>query len=110
MPAWLPLIKTALPIVADVLKVAIPAFTSKTDDKKAGDIIPEQISELQSAATQNAESVKTLATQLKETIEGIDTAAVNLQQELIFLKRKFIFSMLVAAISFAFAVWAVLSK
>ena len=71
MAAWVPLIKTALPYVVQVLSIAIPAFTAKKEDNNA-EIIHEQITELQSAATQNAESVKILAAQLKETIEGVD--------------------------------------
>lgn len=34
MAAWGALIKTVLPYVADVIAVAIPAFTAKKDDKK----------------------------------------------------------------------------
>lgn len=110
MAAWGPLIKTVLPYVADVIAVAIPAFTAKTDDKKNSEIIPEQISELQSAATQNAESVKTLAAQLKETIEGIDVAGLKIQQELLSLKRLCIISILVATVSIVAAIWALLSR
>jgi|GEM_PF-5393324 len=52
MAAWIPLLKTALPYVVQVLSVAIPAFTSKAGDKKTSEVIPEQIVELQSAATE----------------------------------------------------------
>ena len=110
MAAWGPLIKTVLPYVADVIAVAIPAFTAKTDDKKNSEIIPEQISELQSAATQNAESVKTLAAQLKETIEGIDVAGLNIQQEPLSLKPLCLISILVATVSIVVATLALLSK
>ena len=110
MAAWGPLIKTVLPYVADVIAVAIPAFTAKTDDKKNSEIIPEQISELQSAATHNAESVIILAAQLKETIEGIDVAGLKIQQELLSLKRLCIISILVATVSIVVATLALLSR
>ena len=110
MAAWIPLIKTALPYVVQVLSVAIPAFTSKAGDKKASEIIPEQITELQSAVTQNAESVKMLAEQLKGTIEGVDTAAIKIQQEVASLRRQCLIAIIIAAVSLVFAFWAVLSN
>lgn len=108
MAAWIPLLKTALPYVVQVLSVAIPAFTSKAGDKKTIEVIPEQIVELQSAATQNAESVKILAEQLKGTIEGIDNAASKLQEELKLLRRQFFIVALIAVVSLLCAIWAVL--
>lgn len=107
MAAWLPILKTALPYVTQILSVAIPAFTSKTDDKKTDEIISTQITELQSAVTQNSESVKVLAEQLKETIQGMDKAAINLQEELTLLKRICMFSLIIAVISSVVALWAV---
>jgi len=109
MAAWIPLLKTALPYVVQVLSVAIPAFTSKAGDKKTSEVIPEQIVELQTAATQNAESVKILAEQLKGTIEGVDNAASKLQEELKLLRRQFFIVAIIAAVSFLCAVWAVLN-
>jgi len=110
MAAWIPLIKTAMPYVVQVLSIAIPAFTSRSANKKTDDIIPEQIAELQSAVTQNAESVKILAEQLKGTIEGVDAAAIKLQQELDLLRRRSVIAIIVAVLSAAIAVLAVLSK
>ncbi|MCW8936229.1 MAG: hypothetical protein OQK98_16065 [Gammaproteobacteria bacterium] len=109
MAAWIPLIKTALPYVAQVLSVAIPAFTSKADIKKTSEIMPQQIAELQSAATQNAESVKILAEQLKGTIEGVDNAASKLQVELKSLRRRCYMAMSISAVSLLCALWAVLN-
>lgn len=108
MSAWIPLLKTALPYVVQVLSVAIPAFTSKAGDKITNEIIPEQIVELQSAAMQNAESVKILAEQLKGTIEGIDNAASKLQDELKLLRRQCYIATLIAVVSFLCAGYAVL--
>jgi len=110
MAAWLPVLKTALPYVAEVLKIAIPAFTSRTNTKKSNDVIPEQILELQSAATQNAESVKVLATQLKETIEVIDSSATKIEKELVLFKRISIISIIIATVSFGFSIFVLLSK
>ena len=107
MAAWLPILKTALPYVTQILSVAIPAFTSKTDDKKIDEIISTQITELQSAVTQNSESVRILAEQLKETIQGMDVAAIKLQRELTLLKRMCIFALVIAVVSSVVVLWAV---
>ena len=110
MAAWLPLIKTALPYVVQVVSIAVPAFTSKADDKKIKEIIPQQITELQSAATQNAESVKILAEQLKETIEGVDAAAVKIQQEITFLRRLCAMAIFIAVISLIVAILFIVNQ
>jgi len=109
MAAWIPLIKSAMPYVVQVLSIAIPAFTSRSSQKETvtDDIIPQQIVELQSAATQNAESVKILAEQLKGSMEGVDIAAVKLQQELLLLKRLSVVAVVVSLVSVFIAVLAV---
>lgn len=107
MAAWIPLIKSAMPYVVQVLSIAIPAFTSRTSHKETDDIVPEQIAELQSAATQNAESVKILAEQLKGSMEGVDAAAVKLQQELKLLRRLSVIAIAVSVISVVLAVMVV---
>jgi len=109
MATWIPLIKSAMPYVVQVLSIAIPAFTSRSSQKEpeVDDIIPQQIIELQSAATQNAESVKILAEQLKGSMEGVDVAAVKLQQELLLLKRLSVIAIVISLVSVAIAIFAV---
>jgi hypothetical protein len=108
MAAWLPVIKASLPYVTQIITAAIPAFTSKPINEKADELVPKQIAELQAAVTHNAEAVKGLATQLKDTIEGIDQSAVKLQAELTRLRRLTAASMLVASLSIAIAIGALL--
>jgi hypothetical protein len=110
MAAWIPLIKTAMPYVAQVLSIAVPAFTARSESKKADEVVPEQIAELQNAVTQNAESVKILAEQLKETIQGVDAAAMKLQRELEVYRRRSIVAMIVAVVSAVVAMLAVFSQ
>ena len=107
MAAWIPLIKSAMPYVVQVLSIAIPAFTSRSSQKETDDIIPDQIAELQSAATQNAESVKILAEQLKGSMEGVDAAAVKLQQELQLLRMLSVIAIVVSVVSVVIAVLVV---
>ena len=108
MAAWIPIVKSAMPYVVQVLSIAIPAFTSRSAQKEAEDIVPEQIAELQSAATQNAESVKILAEQLKGSMEGVDAAAVKLQRELVMLRRLSVIAVVVSVVSVAIAFFAIL--
>ena len=82
MAAWLPVIKAAIPHLAQVVTVALPMFTSRSENADRDALIARQINELQEAATQNAESVKELATQLQSTFEGLESAATDLQKQL----------------------------
>jgi len=82
MAAWVPILKTALPIIAEVVAVARPMFTKKPNDAERDALTTQQIEELQTAATQNSDSVKALAAQVQTTFEGLESAATNLQRRL----------------------------
>lgn len=109
MVAWAPILN-ALPIVMEIIKITKPVFTSNSGDKSEKEIIPTQIAELQTAVTQNAESLTEIATQLKSTIEGIDKGALNLQQELLIQKRRFNILLVISVLSLSIAIWALLSN
>lgn len=78
MAPWLPAVKAVLPYVAQVVTAAIPAFTQRGDKSGTDDLTRQQISELQHAALQNAESIKTLATQMQQVIEDLDAASARI--------------------------------
>lgn len=82
MAAWLPIVKTALPIIAEIVAVTRPMFTKKPSDPERDDLTTRQIEELQTAATQNSDSVKALAAQVQSTFEGMESAATDLQRRL----------------------------
>jgi hypothetical protein len=107
MAAWLPVIKASLPYVTQIVTAAIPAFTSKPGNTPPDEVVPKQIEELQAAVTHNAEAVKGLATQLKETIEAIDQSAVRLEAELARQRRMTLLAVIIAAVSAAIAITAV---
>lgn len=86
MPAWIPILKVSLPYITQIVSTAIPAFTYRTASGKVDPIVAQQIEELQTAVTTNAESVHVLAEKLQLTIEGIDGAAQRLQKELVRMK------------------------
>jgi len=105
MPVWIPLLKASLPYVTQIVASAIPAFTAKPDTEKSGDLTAQQIAELQSAATQNAESIHVLADKLQQTIQGIEQAGLSLQKEINFDKRLAYAAVAVASVSLCLTLW-----
>ena len=68
--AWLiPALKAVLPHVGTIVSAAAPVFTKKGAD------VQQQITELQSAASQNAANIKELAEQLRTTVAALEQAA-----------------------------------
>jgi hypothetical protein len=109
MAVWIPLLKASLPYVTQIVATAIPVFTSKPGPASQSDeVVAQQIAELQSAATQNAESIQILAEKLQRTIEGIDAAAMSLQKELRFYRRIMFGSLVVSVIAIVTVLWALL--
>jgi hypothetical protein len=78
MPAWLiPALKAALPHIATIISAAAPVFTRKNADAVANQtlLLQQQITELQSAASQSAAHIKELAEQLQSTVAALEQAA-----------------------------------
>ncbi|OAI51675.1 hypothetical protein AYO46_07610 [Betaproteobacteria bacterium SCGC AG-212-J23] len=78
MASWLiPTLKAILPHVSDVVSAVRPAFTRKKAETttSAGDLLQQQIGELQTAAAQNADHIKELAAQLQSTVAALEQAA-----------------------------------
>ena len=78
MATWLiPALKAVLPHIGTIISVAAPAFTKKDEEASPDQthLLQQQISELQSAASQNATHVKELAEQLQRTVAAIEQAA-----------------------------------
>ena len=101
MAAWLPALKAILPYVSQVVSVALPVFTKMADKNKVQDVVPNQIQELQTAATHNAESLKVLADQLQKTITSIESGAVKMESELRALKRLSVAAILLSSAAVA---------
>ena len=106
MAAWIPFVKAAIPFITQVLTGSIPVFTAKSAAGKSDELFAKQIAELQEAVTHNAESVKALAVQLKDTLEKIDDAAVELERRLVLQQRIAVVALSLAGISVAVALWA----
>jgi hypothetical protein len=78
MASWLiPTLKAILPHVSDVVSAVRPVFTRKKVEAaaSAGDLLQQQIAELQTAAAQNADHIKELAAQLQSTVAALEQAA-----------------------------------
>jgi hypothetical protein len=97
MPSWLmPALKAILPHVGMIVDAAKPVFTRKKPE--TGTDVQQQIAELQSAASQNAEYVKELAEQLQNTVTALEKSAELAEVR---LRRATVFSAISVAISIA---------
>lgn len=106
MVAWLPIFKMVLPHVAGIAASALPAFTSKKSAEQVADpLVSQQIEELQTAVTANAESIHVLAEKLQQTIEGLDEGSAKMQRELAMLRSLIWALAFIAAGAVGFAVW-----
>lgn len=108
MAAWLPLLKASLPYVTQIVTAALPVFTPKAGKPDSKDLIEKQVAELQAAVTQNAEAIRLLAAELKQTIEGIAAAGQAQQQEIKALRRLVAASSVTAILAAGMAIWALL--
>ena len=79
MAAWLiPAVKAILPFISPIVSSALPVFTTRKSDEAAAaqtGILQQQITELQTAASQNALYVKELAEQLQKTVTALEQGA-----------------------------------
>jgi hypothetical protein len=77
MAPWLiPALKAVLPHVGTIITAAAPAFTKRnTDAANQAQLLQQQVTELQAAASQNAGHIKELAAQLQSTLTALEQAA-----------------------------------
>ncbi|HMA11134.1 MAG TPA: hypothetical protein VKO83_04550 [Steroidobacteraceae bacterium] len=80
MAAWLlPAVQAILPLVGQIVSSTLPVFTTRKPDAPVQDptgILQKQITELQTAASQNALHVKELAEQLQKTVAALEAGAI----------------------------------
>jgi hypothetical protein len=77
MAAWLlPALKVVLNNLPAIASVAVPVFTRRSaETANQAQLVQQQIAELQSAASQNAQTVQALAEQLQGTVAALQQAA-----------------------------------
>jgi uncharacterized protein YlxW (UPF0749 family) len=102
MPSWLlPALKAVLPHIGTIVDAAKPVFTRKKPAEAAAaspDVVQQQITELQAAASQNADNIKELAEQLQSTVAALQTSAALAESR---LRRATLSSAIAVAISIA---------
>jgi hypothetical protein len=81
MAAWLvPAVKVILPYLSSIVAAALPVFTTRKSDEAAAaaqaQLLQKQITELQSAASQNALHIKELAEQLQKAVAALEQGAL----------------------------------
>ena len=80
---WLAVGKLVLDNLDTIMGVVKPAFTRKKVEALPSqtDLLNQQISELQAAASGNAEQIRQLAAQLKEVVAALEQAAKSAESE-----------------------------
>jgi uncharacterized phage infection (PIP) family protein YhgE len=81
MAAWFTVVAPFLP---DIIQMAKPMFTRD----KGADKVPQQIKELQDAATQNADAIKQLAGEMQRTLASLRQGATELETTLASLQQR----------------------
>ena len=103
MSAWFAI---AAPYIPEIIKIARPLFTRGSPGKETQDVAAQQIAELQTAATQNSESIKLLATEMQHTIEALQKGATALERKLDRARMLLIVSATISVLAFCVAVYA----
>lgn len=104
---WITIAASSLP---EIIRMARPLFTRtpQVDDSHQPrmDLIDEQIAQLQDAATQNADSIKKLATDMQKTIEVLQVGADQAERRLHRASQLTLIATTVAILAFALAAYA----
>jgi hypothetical protein len=111
MPAWLwPALKLILPHVGNIVTAAKPAFTRKpADPAEEGEVVQQQIAELQAAASQNAALIKELAEQLRITVAALEQGAVDTEKRLRRANTLAVIAALLSLVALGVAMYAALA-
>ena len=96
----------ALPYIPDLVKLARPLFTRARPQDQAPEVVATQITELQDACSQNTDAIKTLATEMQNTINTLQVGADSLARELRWARTLSLVSAAVAVVAIGVAVFA----
>lgn len=107
-------ITLAAPYVPEIIRLARPLFTRTppiTDNSQQIrlDVVSEQITELQNAASQNADSIRKLATDMQKTLEILQAGSERMEKRLQMANLLSIIATTVAALAFGVAAYALAS-
>jgi hypothetical protein len=106
---WLAVGKLVLDNLDTIIGVVKPGFTKKKVEALPSqtDLLNQQISELQVAASGNAEQIRQLAAQLREVVAALEQAARSAESERGKLRRLCLAAMAISVVSI-FAVLALI--
>jgi uncharacterized protein YukE len=109
---WLAVGKLVLTNLDTIMEVVKPAFTRKKVEALPSqtDLLNQQISELQTAASSNAEQIRQLAVQLKEVVAALEQAASRAQLQRDKLGRLCLVAMAISVVSFVVVLTMVLVR
>jgi hypothetical protein len=110
MVAWIPAFKTLLPYVTQIVSLAVPAFTVRSDGGGSQEVVHQQIQELQEAAVRNTEAVKVLASQLQKGIADIDAGASRIEKELQKIRQLCVIAITISGVAIVLSVIALLVR
>jgi hypothetical protein len=85
MAPWLlPALKAVLPHVGTIIEAATPVFTRRRGEStpEPMQLLQQQVTELQTAATDNAAHIRELAAQLQSTVAALEHAAAMAETNL----------------------------
>jgi CHASE3 domain sensor protein len=104
---WITIAASSLP---EIIRMARPLFTRTppvdNGHQQRMDVIGEQIIELQDAATQNADSIRKLATDMQKTIEVLQVGADQAERRLRRANQMVLIATTVAILAFALSAYA----
>lgn len=109
---WIAVGKLVLANLDTIIAVVKPAFTRKKVEALPSqtDLLNQQIAELQSAASNNAEQIKQLAAQLKEVVTAAEQAATSAASERGSLRRLCLAALAISVVSIAAAMASIIAR
>ena len=104
---WITIAASSLP---EIIRMARPLFTRTppvdNGHQQRMDVIGEQIVELQDAATQNADSIRKLATDMQKTIEVLQVGADRAERRLRRANQLVLVATTISILAFVLAAYA----
>jgi hypothetical protein len=104
---WLAVGNLVLNNLDKIIGVVNPGFTRRKVDVASAqfDLLNQQIAELQSAASIEAEQTRNLAAQVKEVVGALAQAGANAAAERASMRRLVTFAIALSLISTGLAIW-----
>lgn len=105
-------ITVVAPYLPEIVRLARPIFTRTPPplvdlgQQRRNTVIDAQITELQDAASQNADSIGKLAADMQQTIDALQLGAARVERRLVRAQALAVIASTVALLAFGLAAWA----